>query len=258
MVPGRRDSRSWFSHILRSRLRYWIASAMCDASMFSAPARSAMVRPTFNTRLYARALNPSLLIAVSNKSLRVFFHCAVALDFPGAHLRVGVNFSFVESLQLNRSRLVDASRESTLEALAGVFAGELLIAQAGDFDLDIDAIEQRAGDFRAVALDLQRRADAFLLRIGKKSADARIHRRDQHEARGIIDRTHGARDGNVAIFQRLAHDFENVAAKLRQLVEEKHAVVGERDFARAWAPCRRRPDRHRKSCGAASETAAWR
>jgi hypothetical protein len=36
--------------------------------------------------------------------------------------------------------------------------------------LNIDAVEQRAGDFGTVALDLQRRAGAFLLRVGEKAA----------------------------------------------------------------------------------------
>jgi hypothetical protein len=68
-------------------------------------------------------------------------------------------------LQLNLSHLVDA-RTNEVGTFAGVFAGELLIAQAGNFDLDIDAVEQRAGEARTVALDLDRRAGAFLLRIG--------------------------------------------------------------------------------------------
>jgi transcriptional regulator with XRE-family HTH domain len=38
--------------------------------------------------------------------------------------------------------------------------------------MDVDAVEQRSGYFRALALDRQRRADTFLLGIGKKSADA--------------------------------------------------------------------------------------
>ena len=33
--------------------------------------------------------------------------------------------------------------------------------------------------------------------------------------------------------KRLAHDFENVAGEFGQFVEEEHAVVGQRDFARA-------------------------
>ncbi len=35
-----------------------------------------------------------------------------------------------------------------------------------------------------------------------------------------------------AIFERLAQDLEHVAGKLRQFVEKKQAVVGERDLAR--------------------------
>jgi hypothetical protein len=48
---ARLDGGDYGAYIWRSRLRYWIASAICDASMFSAPAKSAMVRPTFKTRL---------------------------------------------------------------------------------------------------------------------------------------------------------------------------------------------------------------
>ena len=88
------------------------------------------------------------------------------------------------------------------------------------------------GHLRAIALDLQRRAGAFLLRIGEKAAGTRIHRGDQHETRRIIDRAHGAGDGDVAVFERLAHDLENVAPEFRQLVEKQDAVVGERDFTR--------------------------
>ncbi len=36
------------SHIVLSRLRYWIASLICEAEIFSSPPRSAIVRDTFN------------------------------------------------------------------------------------------------------------------------------------------------------------------------------------------------------------------
>ena len=54
--------------------------------------------------------------------------------------------------------------------LAGVFTRQVLVTQGRHFDLDVDAVEQRSGDARAVTLDLQRRADAFLLRIAQKAA----------------------------------------------------------------------------------------
>ena len=43
--------RHWLQvHNWRSRERYWIASEICSPAISSAPARSAMVRATFNTR----------------------------------------------------------------------------------------------------------------------------------------------------------------------------------------------------------------
>ena len=48
---------------------------------------------------------------------------------------------------------------------------------------------------------------------------------------GKSDRKRGAGDGDAALFERLAHHFEDVALKFGQLVEEQDAVVAERDFA---------------------------
>ena len=71
------------------------------------------------------------------------------------------------------------------------------------------------GYFRAVALNLERRAGALFLRVGEKTAGARVHRSHQHETGGVIDRPYGARNGYVAVFQGLAHHLENVALELR-------------------------------------------
>jgi hypothetical protein len=46
------------SQNFRSRLRYWIASAIWAGPMFSSPAKSAMVRATLRIRSCARALKP--------------------------------------------------------------------------------------------------------------------------------------------------------------------------------------------------------
>ncbi len=48
---------------------------------------------------------------------------------------------------------------------------------------------------------------------------------------GKAERHGGARDGDGVIFQGLAQDLEDVAGKLRQLVEKEQAVVGQRDLA---------------------------
>ena len=52
----------------------------------------------------------------------------------------------VKSLQLNGARRID-SRANHVGTFTGIFAGELLVTQPWDFNLDIDAIEQRPGDF---------------------------------------------------------------------------------------------------------------
>ena len=163
------------------------------------------------------------------QSFRVIIHGAITLDVSRAHLGVGVDVSFLEPLQLNRPRVIDPLADE-LRRFAGVAAGEILIADRRHFDLNVDAVEERAGDTGAIALDLQRRADAFLLRVGEKAAGTRVHCGDQHDAGGIIDRAEGAGDGDVAVFQRLPHDLEDVAPEFRQLVEEKDAVVREGDF----------------------------
>jgi len=50
----------------RSRLRYWMASAIWAGPMSSAPARSAIVRATLSTRSYPRPLSPSRRMAASS------------------------------------------------------------------------------------------------------------------------------------------------------------------------------------------------
>ena len=49
----------------------------------------------------------------------------------------------------------------------------------------------------------------------------------------------------AAFFERLAHHFQHVALKFRQLVEKQHAVVPQRNFARAAESRRRRSVRRR-------------
>ena len=69
--------------------------------------------------------------------------------------------------------------------------------------------------------------------VAEVAAGAGVHRGDQHDVGGEADRAGGAGDGDAAFLERLAQDLEDVLAELRQLVEEEHAVVGERDLAGA-------------------------
>src|SRR5450631_4493117 len=97
----------------------------------------------------------------------------------------------------------------------------------------VDAVEQWPGDFADVALDHGRRTHALARLVIKISARTRIHSRGEHEAGGEGKAHSGAGDGDDAVFEWLAEDFENVAGELGEFVQEEQTVVGEGDFAGA-------------------------
>ncbi len=45
------------------------------------------------------------------------------------------------------------------------------------------------------------------------------------ETRGVINRAHGARDRDIAVLERLAHDFQNITPELWQLVEKQDPIA---------------------------------
>ena len=71
---------------------------------------------------------------------------------------------------------------------------------------------------------------AVKLHADRRLVHARIHRGDQHDTRGIIDRAEGAGNRDVAVLQRLPHDLEDVAPEFRQLVEEQDTVTVTKDI----------------------------
>ena len=83
----------------------------------------------------------------------------------------------------------------------------------------------------AIARDLVRRAAAPAAGVAEIAARAGIHRRDELEPRRKRRLARRARDVDAARFERLAQHFEHPAIPLRQLVEEQHAVMRERDLA---------------------------
>lgn len=74
---------------------------------------------------------------------------------------------------------------------------------AGDGQVQVDAVEQRAREFAAVALDLVRRAAAAPTGIAEIAARAGIHCRHQLEARGETHAVPGTGDHDMATFQGL-------------------------------------------------------
>jgi hypothetical protein len=78
-----------------------------------------------------------------------------------------------------RSQIQSKKAASSLDAVAnrggwfaGGVAGEVLVFDGGDFDVDIDAVKERAGDAVAVALDIGGTAAAFAFWVAEEAAFA--------------------------------------------------------------------------------------
>ena len=92
---------------------------------------------------------------------------------------------------------------------------------------------------------------AHAARAGVRRGDEREARREDHHALGADDR-------HAAVLERLAQRLERRPGELGELVEEEHAVVGERRLPRRRRRRRRRRGRRPRSCGAARGTGAGR
>ena len=115
---------------------------------------------------------------------------------------------------------------------AGGHLGELGERDGGDLDVQVDAVEQGAGDATEVLLDLGRRAGAGAAGIRPVSAGTGIHGGDEDEVGGESRAAEGPADGHLAFLERLAQDLERLAIELGHLVEEEDALVGQADLAR--------------------------
>jgi hypothetical protein len=108
---------------------------------------------------------------------------------------------------------------------------QLLVIHRRDINMDVDAVEQRPGDLGDITLDHGLRAMTFARLVVEEPARTRIHGRGEHEARRKCQRHSGTCNRDVSVFQGLAHNFQNVARKFGKLIQEKNAVVRERDFS---------------------------
>jgi len=87
-----------------------------------------------------------------------------AFQVPRLHLAVGVQSVGGKALALDLARCFDPLTDG-----GGGFRrsrrGEVLVGDAGGFDVQVDAIQQRAGEAAAVALGHQRGAGTGMLRV---------------------------------------------------------------------------------------------
>src|SRR5688572_21800816 len=109
------------------------------------------------------------------------------------HLSVRLNVCSAKSLALEPPGPLHAlaNRGGCLTHLR---RRHFIARQSGNFDLEVDAIEERTGDLREIASDLDRRARALATRVVEKPAWARIQRGRESEARRERHRLRGAGD----------------------------------------------------------------
>lgn len=100
--------------------------------------------------------------------------------------------------------------------LAGAGVGHLFEGYGDDFDLQVDTVEQWAGDAVQVFLHLTGRAYAGFGGVVVVAAGTGVHAGHEHEAGRIVDVALHARDADFAVFERLAQHFEHVAVELGQ------------------------------------------
>jgi hypothetical protein len=146
-----------------------------------------------------RARGEALLLhGALQQALGIGAQFAVGANLARGHLRVGVDFfaGLSEALPLALARGHHAVA-NLRRALGRRSAAQLLVLHGRNFDMNIDAVEQRAGDFGHVALDHGRRTHALARLVVEVAAGAGIHGGGQHEARRKAERHGGARDGDV-------------------------------------------------------------
>src|SRR5499426_3877843 len=109
------------------------------------------------------------------------------------------------------------------------FCREIGVGHGRHLEMEVDPVEERAGESGQVLLPLARRADAGIQRGA--AAAAWIGRADELEA-GWEGRTpRRSRDDDRAVLERLAQGIEYPHGKLGQLVEEEDAEMGEAHLA---------------------------
>ena len=147
--------------------------------------------------------------------LRFFLDAGGLVEFTDA--QGGVDFALPRVLLVAGG---DHARQHDGAAFPRFLLHQFGSGQAGDFDGQIDTVEQRAGNFTAVTRDAFRRAAAGFDGMPEITARTRVHGGDELEFGGIDGLAR--RTGNVdfAVFQRFAQNFQNFAVKLGQLVQK--------------------------------------
>ena len=113
--------------------------------------------------------------------------------------------------------------------------------------MQIDSVEQGAGDARLIVSGASRRPAAGQRGIAEVTASAGVHRGDQLDPCWKCDVRVRPGDADVSGFERLPQRIEHRPLELGQLVEEQHAEVGEANLARTDAQAAADESGHRRA-----------
>src|SRR5262249_32107258 len=116
-------------------------------------------------------------------------------------------------------------------AFARLITGELVKVDPLDLDVHINAVEDRSAQALLIAGDHRMSAATRPRRIAVEPARTRVSGRNQRELGRKRQRFTRAGDGDNAIFDRLAEDFQNARMKFGDLVEKEHSTMREADLA---------------------------
>ena len=132
--------------------------------------------------------------------------------------------------QLSFPGLVDPFSDATGRFTVGT-AAEVPVRYLRHLDVQIDPVEQRTRNPGHVLVYPGGRTGAFAARIAEVSAWTRVHGGDHRESRGIGQGPGDAGQVDLAVFQGLPEHFQHMLPEFGQLVQKKHAVVGERHLS---------------------------
>src|SRR3989344_925027 len=99
-----------------------------------------------------------------------------------------------------------------------------------DVNMDINTVGDRFRYFPFVFRHGRRRTDTFFSGNSGISARAHVHRRDKNKIRGKSYSLASTRNVDYFIFKRLAQTLDDFFVEFRELVEEEHSAVRERDL----------------------------
>lgn len=155
--------------------------------------------------------------------------CAIALGFAVAE--PGVRFARARQLTLPRSGDPGADNGRGLAAAART---QFRVIDPRNFELQINAIEQRPGDSRSIAIHLIGRTAAAPVGIAGVPARARVHRGNQLKAGRKVGLARRSRNRDVTGLDRFSQHFEDAPVVLGKLIQKQDAVMGKRHFAGPW------------------------